>query len=99
MWICCVSRKPLVSDGAKPWMVYMIRAADNSLYTGITNDLDQRLAAHEQGRGAKYLRGRQPLEVVWSEHQPDRSAAAKREAAIKRLSRSEKLDLVDEKQS
>ena len=73
--------------------VYMLRCADGSLYTGSTTDLDRRLAAHQSGRGAKYTRSHGPVEVVYREACADRSAALRREAAIKRLTRSEKLAL------
>ena len=72
------------------WTVYLLRCGDGTLYTGITDDLPRRLAAHRSGKGAKYTRGRGPLEVAYWEAQPDRSAASKREWAIKQLSRAEK---------
>ena len=72
------------------WYVYILRCGDGSLYTGYTNDIPRRLARHQSGRGAKYTRGRGPLEVVYREECPDRSAALRREAEIKRLSRREK---------
>ena len=72
------------------WTVYILRCGDNTLYTGITNDLPRRLAAHRSGKGAKYTRGRGPLTLLYTEEQPDRSAASRREAAIKTLSRTEK---------
>lgn len=71
--------------------VYMLRCKDGSLYTGWTNDLEHRLAMHQQGKGAKYTRGRGPLELVYQEELPDKEAALKRECAIKRLPRKEKL--------
>jgi len=64
------------------------------LYTGITNDLPKRVEAHQSGTGARYTRVRRPLEVVYEEPSKNRSTASKREAAIKRLSRSAKLSLV-----
>lgn len=77
-----------------PWYVYMLRCADASLYTGMTDDVQKRFAAHASGRGAKYTRGRGPLELVYTEELPDKSAALKRETAIKKLSRQEKLKLI-----
>lgn len=74
--------------------VYMLRCADGSLYTGSTTDLDRRLAAHQSGRGAKYTRSRLPVELVYWEEAPDWSAALRREAAIKHLSRAQKLELI-----
>lgn len=75
------------------WMVYMLRCRDGSLYTGITNDLPRRLAAHHAGRGARYTRARLPVRLVYREARANRSAALRREAAIKRLPRAAKLAL------
>lgn len=74
--------------------VYMLRCKDSSLYTGWTNDLEHRLAMHNSGRGAKYTRGRGPLELVYSEELPDKEAALRRECAIKKLRREQKLALL-----
>ena len=74
--------------------VYMLRGKDGSLYTGWTNDLEHRLAMHNSGRGAKYTRGRGPLELVYSEELPDKEAALRRECAIKKLRREQKLALL-----
>ena len=76
------------------WYVYILRCGDGTLYTGMTDDIPRRLAAHRAGRGAKYTRGRGPLELVYQETLPDRSAALKREFAIKRLSRAQKDALI-----
>lgn len=78
----------------KDWLVYMIRCSDDSLYTGITNDLEKRFQQHVEGKGAKYFRGRQPLEVVHMEQGHDRSSASKREAQIKKLTPEQKRSLV-----
>lgn len=72
------------------YLVYILRCRDGTLYTGITNDLNRRLAAHNNGTGAKYTRVRRPVEVVYQEPCADRGAALRREAAIKRLTRAEK---------
>ncbi|WP_342382147.1 GIY-YIG nuclease family protein [Myxococcus stipitatus] len=72
----------------------MLRCRDGSLYTGATNNLERRVATHGRGRGAAYTRARLPVTLVWSESAEDRSAALRREAAIKRLTRSDKLLLV-----
>ncbi|MGB1403533.1 MAG: GIY-YIG nuclease family protein [Porticoccaceae bacterium] len=78
-----------------PWYVYMVRASDQSLYTGITTDPERRFAEHQSGKaGAKYFRGRDALEMVYLEASTDRSSASKREAQIKKLSRVEKLVLI-----
>lgn len=74
--------------------VYMLRCKDGSLYTGWTNDMEHRLAMHSSGRGAKYTRGRGPLELVYSEELPDKEAALRRECAIKKLRREQKLALL-----
>ena len=74
--------------------VYMLRCKDGSLYAGWTNDLEHRLAMHSSGRGAKYTRGRGPLELVYSEELPDKEAALRRECAIKKLHREQKLALL-----
>lgn len=79
----------------KTWYVYILRCGDGSLYTGITDDVQRRLAAHAAGKGAKYTRGRGPLELVYRQACPDHSAALKRELAIKALTRAEKLALLE----
>ena len=71
-----------------------LHPALRGLYTGCTNDLPRRLQAHQSGRGAKYTRSRLPVELVYQEAVPDRSAALRREAAIKRLDRRRKLALI-----
>lgn len=76
------------------WFCYLLRCADDTLYCGISNDLEKRVTAHNQGTGAKYTRTRTPVTLVYSETCPDRSAASKREQAIKRLSRAQKLMLI-----
>ena len=76
--------------------VYILRCGDGSLYTGWTNDLEKRLKAHAAGRGAKYTRSRLPVELVYREALPDRGGAMRREAEIKRLTRGEKLALIQE---
>ena len=72
------------------WWVYILRCGDGTLYTGITDDLPRRLAAHRAGKGAKYTRGRGPLSVAYLEEWPDRSAASKREWEIKQLTKAKK---------
>ena len=76
------------------WFVYMLRCGDGSLYTGYTDDVERRLAVHQSGKGAKYSRSRLPVELAYREELPDKSAALRREAAIKKLSRAQKLALV-----
>jgi putative endonuclease len=75
------------------WTVYLLRCRDGSLYTGITNDLPKRLLAHDAGTASAYTRSRRPLRLAYQESAPDRGAALRREAAIRRLSRARKLAL------
>ncbi|MDB3966300.1 GIY-YIG nuclease family protein [Porticoccaceae bacterium] len=80
---------------AGEWYVYIVRASDQSLYTGITTDPERRLVEHQSGKaGAKYFRGRKAVEMVHIEKGYNRSTAASREAVIKKLSRAEKLGLI-----
>lgn len=74
--------------------VYILRCADNSLYTGWTNNLDKRVKMHSEGKGAKYTRARLPVELVYFEEYEDKIEAMKREYAIKQLKRQEKLMLI-----
>lgn len=76
------------------WYVYILRCKDDTLYCGITPDMKRRLEQHRSGKGAKYTRGRGPLELVYCEALPSHSDALKREIAIKRLTRAQKLDLI-----
>ncbi|MGI5979528.1 MAG: GIY-YIG nuclease family protein [Oscillospiraceae bacterium] len=77
------------------WFVYIVRCADDTLYTGVSTDVDRRTQAHNAGHGAKYTRSRTPVTVVYRAPCESRSAALSREAAIKKLSRAEKLALID----
>lgn len=76
--------------------MYMLRCGDGSLYTGCTNDLDARLKTHNQGKGAKYTRSRLPCNLVYQEPCSNRSEAARREYAIKRLSAAAKHQLINQ---
>lgn len=73
--------------------VYMVECRDGTLYTGWTTDLAKRVAAHSAGRGAKYTRSRTPVRLVYAEACADKNAALRREAAIKKLTRAQKLAL------
>lgn len=75
------------------WYLYLLRCGDGTLYCGITTDVEKRLAQHRSGKGAKYTRGRQPLELVYTEPCADHSSALKREWEVKHLTREEKLAL------
>ena len=77
------------------WVVYMLRCKDNSIYTGITNDLKKRIETHLSGNGSKYLRGKLPLKLVYRESFQDRSTASKREIEIKKLNKKEKELLIN----
>ena len=77
------------------WYVYMLRCADDSLYTGVAADVEKRFAAHKNGRGAKYTRSHPPVAIVYREMCADKGAALRREAAIKKLPRAEKLKLAE----
>lgn len=76
------------------WYVYMLRCGDGSLYTGSTIDVERRLREHQGGTGARYTRSRPPVTLAYAEEAPDRSAAQRREAAIKKLPRAQKLKLI-----
>ena len=80
-------------------VVYILKCADGTLYTGWTTDLERRLQAHNSGRGARYTRGRGPVRLAYREEQSDRSAAQRREAAIRRLPRAGKLKLIERKRN
>jgi len=80
------------------WYVYMLRCGDGSLYTGCTDNVERRLAVHQSGKGAKYTRSRLPVVLVYREELPDKSAALRREAAIKAMTRERKLALLQEEE-
>ena len=76
------------------WVVYILLCSDNTLYTGVTNNLSNRLEKHNNGTGAKYTRGRGPLLCVYVKEMEDKSSAMKEECRIKQLNKSKKLELV-----
>ena len=76
------------------WYLYILRCGDGTLYTGITTDVARRLEAHRQGKGAKYTRGRGPLELAYQEDCGTHSQALRRELEVKALSRAEKEQLI-----
>lgn len=78
----------------RPWWVYILRCGDGTLYVGIALDPQARLAQHQAGTGARYTRGRGPLQLVHQEACADRSTALRREAALKRIPRKAKLALI-----
>lgn len=77
----------------KKWAVYILECADKTLYCGITTDLERRITEHEQGKGAKYTKGRGPFEIIYTEYCVNRSDATKRELEIKSMDRAQKLKL------
>jgi predicted GIY-YIG superfamily endonuclease len=79
---------------ADPWFVYLLRCADGTLYTGVAKDVSRRCQQHNDGTASRYTRSRLPVVVVYQEAHATRSSALKREAAIKALSRREKLSLI-----
>lgn len=78
----------------KPWYVYILKCGDKSLYTGTTNDLENRLNMHNYKKGAKYTASRLPVTLVWQEEYESQSLACKREAEIKKWPRIKKLKLI-----
>ena len=79
------------------WTLYIIKCSDNSIYTGITTDLQRRISSHSQGTGAKYTKGKGPFEVLYTEQHEDRSGASKQEYQIKKLTHTKKLDFIANK--
>lgn len=82
----------------KKWFVYILRCGDGTLYTGITDDVQRRLEMHRSGKGAKYTRGRGPLELVHAEEWEIKSQALHREIEIKNMTRKQKIALLDKKE-
>lgn len=94
-----MSDTPVPSSETLRWVVYLLRCADGSLYTGITTQLERRLHEHNHSpKGARYTRHRRPVDLVYFERHPSRSAASKREAAIKKLPRRDKQALLTDQQ-
>lgn len=80
----------------KQWHLYIVRCSDNSLYTGITTDLERRVLEHNtSNKGSKYTKTRRPVELVYNETYLDRSTSSKRESEIKKLSRGDKLKIIN----
>lgn len=76
------------------WKLYMLRLSDDSLYTGITTDIERRLEEHREGKGSKYVRSHLPCELVYQEEHDDRSSALKREAEVKSMRKEKKEELI-----
>ncbi len=81
------------------WYTYILKCADGTFYTGMTNDLEKRLSNHNKGTAAKYTRCRLPVELVWHTQCESRSEALKKESEIKKLTRKQKLKLIEEKKN
>ena len=79
----------------RDWQVYIIEASDSKLYTGITTDIVHRWVSHDAGKGAKFFRGRKPKKICYIESGHNRSSASKREAEIKKMTRSQKQTLIN----
>lgn len=77
------------------WFIYIVECSDKSLYCGITNNIARRIDQHNSGKGAKYIRGRRPVRLVYSEEAESMSKAMKRERQIKKMKRSQKLNLIE----
>ena len=84
----------IMEDGKTVWYLYILRCGDNSLYTGITTDVEKRFAVHCSGRGAKYTRGRGPLKLVYREVVGSYSEALKRERSVKSMKRNQKEKMI-----
>lgn len=93
------TEKTKTQDSKSQWYTYILRCADSSLYTGVTTDVNRRLQEHNQDnkKGARYTKVRRPVTLVYQEICTDRSSACKREAAIKKLTRQQKLQLINSK--
>ena len=91
-------REPAAAESrqniTRPYYCYIVRCCDNTLYTGITNDLERRIAVHNQGKGAAYTASRRPVELVYSEYAGPKGEALRRELQIKALTRAQKLELI-----
>ena len=88
---------PNISPNPMSWYLYVVKCQDASLYTGITTDIPRRLKEHNSKKGAFYTKNKIPVELVYQEAIHNQSEARKREAAIKRLTREEKLELINDK--
>jgi predicted GIY-YIG superfamily endonuclease len=94
IWMRGKDRRPMGKNSGDRWFVYMLRCADGSLYTGITKDVTRRCRQHNAGTASRYTRSRLPVEVVHQEAHAGRGSALKREAAIKAMTRRQKLAVI-----
>ncbi|KKP69535.1 methyltransferase [candidate division CPR3 bacterium GWF2_35_18] len=79
------------------YYLYILKCGDDSLYTGITNDIEKRLTVHREGKGSKYVRSHLPIKIVYQEKYKTKEEACKREFEIKQMSREKKLTLIEKK--
>src|ERR1700722_8366161 len=93
-WMPKKDRKPKARSSGEKWFVYIVRCADDSLYTGITKDVKRRRQQHNAGTASRYTRSRLPVKLVYQEAHPSQSSALKREAAIKIMTRRKKLAMI-----
>ena len=93
-WMPKKDRKPKAKPSGEKWIVYILRCADGSLYTGITKDVARRCQQHDAGTASRYTRSRRPVKLIYQEVHPDQSSALKREAAIKAMTRRAKLAMI-----
>jgi putative endonuclease len=81
----------------KKWCVYMVECSDSTIYTGITNNLESRIKVHNSGKGSKYVKTRLPVRLLWNIESENRSEASKLEIKIKKLTRTQKLNIIENK--
>ena len=93
--IIAVTEPSIRNNERNEWFVYIVECRDKSLYTGITNNLEKRIKTHNEGKGAKYTRARRPVVLKYYESASDKSSASKREIALKKLSRIQKIKLIN----
>jgi predicted GIY-YIG superfamily endonuclease len=96
-WMAKKDRKPKAKPSGEKWIVYVVRCADDSLYTGITKDVARRCQQHNAGTASRYTRSRRPVKLIYQEVHPSQSSALKREAAIKAMNRREKLKMIHQR--
>ena len=97
IWMAKKDRKPKAKPSGEKWIVYIVRCADGSLYTGITKDVKRRCRQHNAGTASRFTRSRRPVKLVHQEDHPSQSSALKREAAIKAMTRRGKLTMIQQR--
>lgn len=94
LYECCKSTE--INEVKKDWEVYMVECSDGTLYTGISNDVPKRVLTHNSGKGAKYTKTRLPVVLKWQKQCENRSEASKEEYKVKKLTKKQKLKLIEE---